>query len=339
VDHAAVISVVVPIFNEEENLPELRRRMAAALDDSGGDDWELILVNDASRDDSATMIRAFHQADPRVKLINLSRNFGHQAALTAGVHHATGDCVILADGDLQDPPEVIPQLVAKWREGFQVVLAERRTRADGNGARGMGFRLFYPLMRRLADLPPGSPDAGVFGLMDRAVVDEFNKLPEHNRFIPGLRSWLGFKQASVPYDRADRAAGVPKQSLRKLIAYALDGMISFSNKPLRAATYFGFLVSVIAFLLAVYYFVTFFAFHKQAGSGFTTIILCVLFLGGVQLITIGILGEYVGRVYEEVKRRPLYVVRETVGFDENAHRDVPTVSRVAQRKRGLATTE
>jgi dolichol-phosphate mannosyltransferase len=333
-----MISVVVPIFNEEENLPELRRRMTAALDETGGD-WELILVNDASRDGSSALIRRFHAEDARVKLINLSRNFGHQAALTAGVHHASGRCVVLADGDLQDPPEVIPALVAKWREGFQVVLAERRTRADGNGARGMGFRLFYPLMRRLADLPADSPNAGVFGLMDRAVVDEFNKLPEHNRFIPGLRSWLGFKQASIPYDRADRAAGAPKQSLRKLIAYALDGMISFSNKPLRAATYFGFVVSMVAFLLAVYYFVTFFAFRKEAGSGFTTIILCVLFLGGVQLITIGILGEYVGRVYEEVKRRPLYVVREAVGFEGRRAPNGETTTPFAQNARGSAITE
>jgi polyisoprenyl-phosphate glycosyltransferase len=308
-----MISTVVPIFNEQENLPELMRRMTAALD-SSGESWELILVNDGSRDESAAMIRAAHGQDPRIKLISLSRNFGHQAALTAGVHHALGDCVILADGDLQDPPEVIPEMVARWKEGFQVVLAERRTRADGAGARGLGFRLFYPVMRKLADLPD-SPDAGVFGLMDRVVVDEFNKLPEHNRFIPGLRTWLGFKQTSVTYDRQTRASGAPKQSLGKLIAYALDGMISFSNKPLRAATYSGFLVSGVAFLLAVYYFVTFFAFNKQAGSGFTTIILCVLFLGGVQLICVGILGEYIGRIYEEVKRRPLYIVRETVGFD------------------------
>jgi dolichol-phosphate mannosyltransferase len=331
-----MISVVVPIFNEEENLPELRRRMTAALDEAGAD-WELILVNDASRDGSSALIRRFHAEDARVKLINLSRNFGHQAALTAGVHHASGRCVVLADGDLQDPPEVIPALVAKWREGFQVVLAERRTRADGNGARGVGFRLFYPLMRRLADLPADSPDAGVFGLMDRAVVDEFNKLPEHNRFIPGLRTWLGFKQTSVLYDRADRAAGAPKQSLRKLIAYALDGMISFSNKPLRAATYFGFVVSMVAFLLAVYYFVTFFTFRKEAGSGFTTIILCVLFLGGVQLITIGILGEYVGRVYEEVKRRPLYIVREAIGFERKPAGD--TTASCAQTAHDLAITE
>ena len=322
-----MVSVVVPIFNEEENLPELCRRMTAALD-GAGEAWELILVNDGSRDGSVGLIRRFHDQDPRVKLINLSRNFGHQAALTAGVHHARGACVILADGDLQDPPEVIPEMVAKWRQGYQVVLAERRTRADGNGARGLGFKLFYPIMRRVADLPDAAADAGIFGLMDRVVVDEFNKLGEHNRFIPGLRTWLGFKQASVQYDRQDRAGGAPKQSLPRLIRYALDGMISFSNKPLRAATYSGFVVSTVAFLLAVYYFVTFFAFDKQAGSGFTTIILCVLFLGGVQLITIGILGEYVGRIYEEVKRRPLYIVRETQGFEPNGD-STPITSHLA----------
>ncbi len=303
-----MISVVVPIFNEEENLPELCRRMTAALD-ATGEAWELILVNDGSRDGSLRLIRQFHEQDRRVKLINLSRNFGHQAALTAGVHHARGRCVVLSDGDLQDPPEVIPEMVAKWRQGFQVVLAERRSRADGAGARGLGFRLFYPVMRRVTDLPD-TPDAGIFGLMDRAVVDEFDKLPERNRFIPGLRSWLGFRKTSVLYDRNDRAAGKPKQTLRRLVHYAMDAIFSFSYKPLRAATYLGFVVSTVAFLLAAWYFVTFFAFHKQAGSGFTTLVLCVLFLGGVQLICIGILGEYVGRIAVEVRGRPLYVVHD-----------------------------
>ncbi len=228
-----MISVVVPIFNEHENLPEVRRRLSAALD-ATGDEWELVFVDDGS--------------------------------------------------------------------------------GDGSGARGLGFRLFYPVMRRVTDLPD-TPDAGIFGLMDRAVVDEFNRLPERNRFIPGLRTWLGFRQASVLYDRADRAAGEPKQTLRRLVHYAMDAIFSFSYKPLRAATYAGFIVSAVAFLLAAWYLVTFFAFKKQAGSGFTTIVLCVLFLGGVQLICVGILGEYVGRVYEEVKQRPLYVVRERVGLD------------------------
>ncbi len=306
------ISVVIPIFNEQENLPELLRRTSASLTLTSKE-WEMILVDDGSRDTSAQIIRAAHAADPRIKLIALSRNFGHQPAITAGIHHAKGQAIILIDGDLQDPPELIPDLVSKWAEGNQVVLAKRRTRAE-TGTRGIGFRLFYPLFRRVSDLPDAS-DAGIFGLMDRAVVDHFNKLPERNRYIPGLRQWLGFKQASVEYDRQERAAGQPKQTLTRLIKYAMDGMISFSNRPLRAATYFGFAVSAISFLLAIYYFLTFFIFKKTAGGGFTTIILCVLFLGGIQLITIGVLGEYIGRIYEEIKQRPLYVIAEKLGLE------------------------
>jgi dolichol-phosphate mannosyltransferase len=311
-----MISVVVPIFNERENLPELRRRLTAALDGTGHD-WEAVLVDDGSADGSGDVMRGFHAEDPRFKLVELSRNFGHQPAVTAGIHHARGDCVVLIDGDLQDPPEVVPQLVEQWQKGHRVVLGERRSRADGGGARGLGFRLFYPVLHYVTDLPDG-PDAGIFGLMDRAVVEEFDKLPERNRFIPGLRSWLGFSQTSVLYDRDGRAAGRPKQTLRRLVHYAMDAIFSFSYKPLRAATYLGLVVSTVAFLLAAWYFVTFFAFHKQPGSGFTTLVLCVLFLGGVQLICVGILGEYVGRIYEEVKQRPLYVVKARTGFDEAA---------------------
>ena len=306
-----MISTVVPIFNEQANLPELRQRLTAALE-ATGHAWEIVFVNDGSADASAALLRSFVEQDERVRTIELSRNFGHQTAITAGIHAARGDCVILIDGDLQDPPEVIPAMVEQWEAGHAVVLGERRSRADG-GLRGLGFRLFYPIMRRVTDLP-SEIDAGIFGLMDRTVVEEFNRLPERNRFIPGLRSWLGFKQTSVLYDRQDRAAGKPKQTLRRLLRYAMDGMISFSFKPLRAATWLGFVVSAVAFLLGVYYFIDFFASGKQAGSGFTTIILCVLFLGGIQLITIGILGEYIGRIYEEVKQRPLYVVKERMGF-------------------------
>jgi glycosyltransferase involved in cell wall biosynthesis len=311
-----MISAVIPIYNEQENLPELRRRVTAALD-STGETWEIILVNDGSRDQSASMIRQFHAEDPRIKLINLSRNFGHQPSVTAGIHHARGDCVILIDGDLQDPPEAIPEMVKKWKEGFAVVLGERNSRGDSGGARGLGFKLFYPLFRIISDLPT-VPNAGVFGLMDRAVVNEFNKLPERNRFIPGLRSWLGFKQTSVLYDRNDRAAGKPKQTLRRLIKYAMDAMFSFSYKPLKAATWVGFMISCGAFLLAIYYLIDFFFHREKFGSGFTTLILCLLFLGGVQLITIGILGEYIGRIYEEIKQRPLYIVAETLGIEKSS---------------------
>jgi dolichol-phosphate mannosyltransferase len=259
------------------------------------------------------MLRQMNAEDPRIKVISLSRNFGHQPAVTAGIHHARGDCVILIDGDLQDPPEVIPGMVAKWKEGNQVVLGERRSRADG-GTRGIGFRLFYPIFRSISDLP-SAPDAGIFGLMDRAVVNEFNKLPERNRFIPGLRAWLGFRQGSVLYDRQDRAAGKPKQTLRRLIKYAMDGMVSFSYKPLKASMWMGFTVSAVSFLLGVFYLIDFLRHREKYGSGFTTLILCMLFLGGVQLITIGILGEYIGRVYEEIKQRPLYVVSEKLGIE------------------------
>jgi glycosyltransferase involved in cell wall biosynthesis len=305
-----MISVVVPIFNEQENLPALRQRLVAAME-TCGKDWEIVFVDDGSRDESPRILLGFHREDPRLKILSLSRNFGHQPAVTAGIHFARGDCVVLIDGDLQDPPEVIPEMIKQWQQGFQVVLGERASRTD-RGARGLGMRLFYPILRRVTDLPDAA-DAGIFGLMDRAVIDEFNKLPERNRFIPGLRTWLGFKQTSVRYDRGDRAAGKPKQSLRKLIHYAADAMVSFSYKPLRAATWLGFFVSLFSFGMGIFYIVTFFAWNKPI-TGFTTEIVSILFLGGVQLVSIGILGEYIGRIYEEVKQRPLYVVRERVGF-------------------------
>ncbi|HEX2970958.1 MAG TPA: glycosyltransferase family 2 protein, partial [Tepidisphaeraceae bacterium] len=282
--------------------------------ESTGRTWEILFVNDGSRDRSPQIIREFHTADPRIKLLTLSRNFGHQPALTAGVHHATGRCVILIDGDLQDPPELVPALVKQWLAGHQVVLAERTTRPE-HGPRRLGFRLFYPLMRWISDLPQ-APDAGIFCLMDRVVVDHFNRLPERNRFIPGLRTWLGFQQTTVPYARQPRRAGSPKQTIPRLTRYAFDALFSFSYKPLRVATWMGFLVSAVAFLLGLFYFIDFFWKNKQAGSGFTTIILCLLFLGGVQLLCIGILGEYLARIYDEVKQRPLYLIADHLGLDD-----------------------
>ena len=307
------ISVVVPIFNEQENLPELRRRLGDALQQTGRT-WEIVFVNDGSSDGSAELLDDAHREDARCKVIHLSRNFGHQPAVTAGIHHASGDAVVLIDGDLQDPPEVIPELVAAWDRGAKVVLAERRSRAD-RGVRGLGFRLFYPLLRRLSDLP-GAPDAGIFGLMDRAVVNEFNRLPERNRFIPGLRSWLGFPSASVLYDRQDRARGKPKQTLRRLLRYAIDAILSFSYRPLRWVTVLGLTVSSCTFVGAVAYVLyVLIARPGNVGSGFFTTIVAILFLGGVQLVSIGVVGEYVGRIYEEIKQRPLYVVKEKRGWE------------------------
>jgi dolichol-phosphate mannosyltransferase len=311
-----MLSVVVPIFNESEILPELHRRLTAALE-TVGPSWEIVFVDDGSRDESAAIIRRLHDQDNRIKLAQLSRNFGHQPAVTAGVHLARGGAVVLLDGDLQDPPEVIPQLVSKWKEGFQVVLAQRASRAD-RGARAIGFRLFYPLLKRISDLP--DTRAGIFGLMDRVVVDQFNRLPERNRFIPGLRTWLGFRQASVPYDRQARSAGKPKQSLARLIKYAMDAMISFSYKPLRAVTWVGFIVAAIGFGTATFFILRRLFFKDPAVTGFTTLLTMMMFLGGVQLVSIGIVGEYIGRIYEEIKQRPLYVVQDLVGFEGNGER-------------------
>lgn len=307
------VSVVVPIYNEQENLPALRERLTAVLD-STGRSWEVVAVNDGSRDRSLAMLREYHAADPRWKAVSLSRNFGHQPAVTAGVHAARGRCVVLIDGDLQDPPEVIREMVAKWDggTGADVVLGERTSRAE-RGTRGLGFRLFYPLLRAVTDLP-SAPDAGIFGLMDRRVVDEFNKFPERNRFIPGLRAWLGFRTASVLYDRQERAAGKPKQTFRRLVKYALDGMLSFSYKPLKVATWMGFTVAAVGFVTAIIFVFRRLLGYEPAGIGFTTLLASILFLGGIQLITIGILGEYMGRIYEEVKQRPLYVVGEKLGL-------------------------
>jgi dolichol-phosphate mannosyltransferase len=327
-----MISLVVPIYNEQENLPELRRRVTLALD-STESPWECLLVNDGSRDGSAALIREMHASDPRFKLVDLSRNFGHQPAVTAGVHHARGDCVVLIDGDLQDPPEVIPRLVEQWRAGAQVVVAERSTRIDG-GLRGIGFRLFYPVMRRLTELPD-VPNAGIFCLMDRVVVDHFNHLTERNRFIPGLRLWLGFRQVSIPYDRQERNAGSHKQTLRRLINYAMNGIVSFSYRPLKAATYMGFFFAIIAFMLAIYYVIDFFLRGKEL-TGFTTTIFSVLFLGGVQLISVGVLGEYIGRIYEEVKQRPLYIVKDRLGVEERGADRRDAKSGAARRDERIA---
>ena len=309
-----MLSIVVPIFNERENLPELARRLRGAADDAGGP-WEVVFVDDGSRDGSAEILRGLHEGDARFKVVSLSRNFGHQPAVTAGLDAARGDAVVLIDGDLQDPPEVIPLMVERWRAGAEVVTAERASRGDAgwrSPVRGLGFRLFYPLFRRFSDLPD-APDAGIFGLMDRRVVEHLRAMPERSRFIPGLRSWLGFRVEAVPYQRADRAAGKPKQTLPRLVKYAADATVSFSTKPLRLATWAGFLVSALALWLGCYYIFSYY-FNDKKPTGFTTQIVAVFFLGGVQLISIGILGEYVGRIYDEVKQRPLYVVRDRLGF-------------------------
>lgn len=308
------LDVVVPIFNEEELLAELSRRLAAALDTLDGVAWRVIYVNDGSRDRSLELALAQTKLDPRFAVLELSRNFGHQSALTAGIAHADADAVVLIDGDLQDPPELIPKLVAAWRAGGEVVLAVRTARAEV-GMRGFLLRAFHRVFAWLSDFPIQA-DSGIFCLLDRAAHVELKGLRESHRFLPGLQSWIGFKRATVEYERGARAAGVPKQTFRRLVRYALDALFGFSYKPLRLMTIAGIAISALGFVLALFFVIWRLTGNERAEMGFTTLVTLVLFLGGVQLVAIGLLGEYLGRIYDEVKERPLYIVRRRFGVDD-----------------------
>jgi glycosyltransferase involved in cell wall biosynthesis len=301
------ITVVIPIFNEEPVLPELLARLTAVFGGNPGFRWVALLVDDGSRDRSVEVIRAQAARDPRFTLLELSRNFGFQAALAAGLAHAPGDAVITMDADLQDPPECIPEMAAKWQAGAEIVLAVRRSRAE-TGARRFGMDIFHNFFSNISDHPIES-NTGTFGLMNRAAVDALNAMPERHRFFPGLRSWVGFATAEITYDRQERAAGQPQQTLRRLVRYAFDGVFSFSYLPLRLLTYTGMFVGTAGFILGLYYVVKRLINIETAPTGFTTLAALVLFLGGVQLIGIGVLGEYLARVYDEVKKRPLYVIK------------------------------
>lgn len=301
------VTLVMPVFNEEAVLPELFARLAAFFDAQSGVAWRAVLVNDGSRDRSAELIRAQAARDARFELLELSRNFGFQAALAAGLAHAPGDAIVTMDADLQDPPELIAELVAAWQSGADVVRATRRSRQE-TGVRRVGMNLFHAFFDRISDFPI-EPNSGTFGLLSRAAVDALNRLPERHRFFPGLRAWVGFETAEVFYDRQDRAAGVPQQTFRRLVRYAFDGVFSFSYLPLRLLTYAGLAVSGCGFALGLYFVIKRLLGIESAQTGFTTLVTLVLFLGGIQLIGIGVLGEYLARVYDEVKQRPLYLVR------------------------------
>lgn len=308
------IAVVIPVYNEEPVLPELFRRLAAVFDREPTCAWSAILVNDGSCDGTTTLIAAQHARDPRFKLVELSRNFGFQSALAAGLAAAaTADAVVTMDADLQDPPELIPELVAAWRGGGEVVRAVRRTRSE-TGLRRVAFDLFHRIFGVLSDFPI-EPNSGTFGLLGSAAVQSFNRLSERNRYFPGLRAWVGFSRADVYYDRQERAAGQPQQTFRRLARYALDGVFSFSYLPLRLLTYTGLIIALLGFAVGLFFIVRRLLGIEIAQTGFTTLVTLLLFLGGVQLIGIGVLGEYLGRVYDEVKRRPSYIIKRKTGFE------------------------
>ena len=304
-----VISVVVPVFNEQATLDALVLRLTGALD-ATGDPFEVVFVNDGSRDRSAEMLRLHHQRDSRLKSITLSRNFGHQVAVTCGLDHAQGDAVIVMDGDLQDPPEVLPGMIARWREGFDVVYAVRRRRKE-MWAKVLAYKFFYWLLHRVSylDIPL---DSGDFSLMDRRVVELLATMPERNRFVRGLRTWVGLRQTGFEYERDARFAGESKYSFTKLMRLAFDGLVSYSFVPLRMVSNVGMLVSLSALAYMLYLLLAR-AFGDTTIQGWTSTVVIVLFLGGIQLLSLGIIGEYIGRIFDEVKQRPQYVVSETLG--------------------------
>jgi glycosyltransferase involved in cell wall biosynthesis len=305
-----LVAIVIPVFNEEAVLPALLTRLTAIFAAQPDCTWRALLVDDGSRDRSADLARAQTAGDARFELVELSRNFGFQSALAAGLaraHAIAADAVVTMDSDLQDPPELIPQLVAAWRGGAEVVRATRRSRAE-RGLRRAGFDLFHAVFGQLIDYPI-EPNTGTFGLIGRHALAAFQQMPERHRFFPGLRAWVGFPSTDVLYDRQERAAGQPQQSFGRLMRYALDGLFSFSYLPLRVLTYAGFVISGLGFALALFFVVRRLLGIEIAQVGFTTLITVVTFLGGVQLIGIGVLGEYLGRIYDEVKQRPVYLVK------------------------------
>jgi len=311
-DTHPTISVVAPAFNEEQILPEFYRRMRAALEGTG-ESWEIILINDGSRDRSPEIMRELHAADPRVKVLDFSRNFGHQIAITAGIDFAGGDAVIVIDADLQDPPEVIPDLLAKWREGFEVVYAVRAERQGETWFKEVTAKGFYRIIHQVTEINIPM-DVGDFRLMDRKAVDALKQMRERHRFMRGMSVWVGFRQTGVNYVRAERYAGETKYPFNKMLRFALDGITSFSYFPLQLATYFGFAVAGVA-VLGIIATIILRLTGSQAFYGQASTLVSVLFLGGVQLISLGIIGEYLGRIYDEVKGRPLYVVDEALGFE------------------------
>lgn len=305
------LSIVAPVYDEEILLPEFYRRMVAAIEPLNIP-FEIILVNDGSHDNSGQIMDQLHAQDPRVKVVHFSRNFGHQIAITAGTDHATGKCVAVIDSDLQDPPEVIADMYQKWVDGYQVVYGVRSEREGETAFKRATASLFYRLIRRITNI--NLPlDTGDFRLMDARVVAAMKSMREHHRFMRGLSVWVGFKQTGVSYRRDARKAGVTKYPLRKMLRFALDAITSFSYLPLQLATYSGFVIagfSVIAIIIAIILRIT-----GSAIAGQATTLVSVLFLGGIQLIFLGIMGEYLGRIYDEVKRRPLYIVAERHGLE------------------------
>lgn len=303
------ISVVVPFHNEADNVEPLYQQLVKVLDGTG-ETWELVCVNDGSRDDTLARLAGLVHDDARVRVIDLSRNFGKEAALSAGLDHACGAVAIPLDADLQDPPDVIPEMLVKWRDGYDVVNARRSAREGDDPLKRLTAHMFYRMMNQLSDVPIPQ-DTGDFRLIARPALDALKRLPERRRFMKGLFAWVGFRTTTITYRRATRNAGTTTWNYWKLWNFAIEGVTSFSSAPIRLASYLGFAVSIFAFIYAA---ITIFRklVYGNPVQGYPSLLVVVLFLGGVQLIALGMIGEYLGRLYEESKQRPLYLIREII---------------------------
>ena len=309
-----IYSLIVPLYNEQDTLPELVRRLTDVMN-SLDEPTELILINDGSKDQSLMLLRSFYQQDSRICYINLARNFGHQIAVTAGLNFVRGDMAVILDADLQDPPELIPELIKQWRSGFQVVYAQRTKRIEESWTKRVLAYWFYRILQKFADVEIPT-DTGDFCLIDRSVIDILNAMPERTRYLRGLRSWVGFNQIAVPFSRDARFAGEVKYTFRKSFKLAINGIVSFSQVPLRLSTYVGLFAAFVSLLMGLLILYWRIFVPNSPLTGFTMILVSVFFLGAVQLVCIGILGEYIGRIHEEVKGRPLYTISEIVGLDK-----------------------
>lgn len=305
-------SIVVPLFNEELVIEETYKRLKKVMD-SCQDSYEIIFVNDGSRDRTLEMARSICRRDPNIKLLSFSRNFGHQIAITAGMDYASGEAVVVIDADLQDPPEVIPEMIAKWKEGYEVVFGQRSERKGETYFKKLSASLFYRVLRRLTevDIPV---DTGDFRLIDRKVLDALKTLPEKNRYVRGMVSWVGFSQTGVEYVRDERFAGESKYPLKKMLKFAANGITSFSYKPLKLATYVGCFVSLLSFIYLFYVLYQRIFIPQSTIPGWASLTIISLFFNGIILILLGIMGEYIGRIYDEAKARPLYIIADSEGF-------------------------
>ncbi len=308
------ISVIVPLYNEELVIGEMYKQLTAVMKGTGLS-YEIVMVNDGSVDRTLTMAKEICSTDKNIKLINLSRNFGHQFAITAGMDRSVGDAVVVIDADLQDPPEVIPEMIKKWQEGFHVVYGVRDKREGESWFKLITATAFYRLLKRMTsvNIPV---DTGDFRLIDRRALNEFNSMRERARFVRGMVSWLGFKQTEVRYVRHERFAGETKYPFSKMLKFAIDGLLAFSQVPLKLASGLGLISAIVSFVFMIYGMFMKYLYPEQVVPGWSSLFSAILFIGGIQLICLGVLGEYIGRIYEEIKKRPLYIIEEEVNFKD-----------------------